>query len=72
MTTAQSALGAQLTEIWNRPGVKNPGHLNIWSTQGAHLKARPGSKRIPAWDKAILKYARLHLPNWFSNKSKPY
>ena len=31
----------QLTAIWNRPGVENPGNINIWSAQGAHLKARP-------------------------------
>lgn len=62
----------QLTAIWNCPGVENPGHLNIWSTDGARLEARPGSKRRPVWDKALLKRARLHLPNWFANKSQPY
>lgn len=63
----------QLTAIWNRPGVENPGHLNIWFlTDSNRLEARPGSKRRPAWDKALLKRARLHLPNWYSNKSKPY
>ena len=62
----------QLTAIWNRPGVENPGHLNIWALQGTRLEAKPGTKRRPTWDKALLKRARLHLPNWFANKSKPY
>ncbi len=68
----------ELTAIWNRPGVENPGHINIWEMQSRgyqgfeELAARPGAKRVPAWDKAILKYARIHLPNWFANKSKPY
>ena len=63
----------QLTAIWNRPGVENPGHLNLWClTDSDRLEARPGSKRRPAWDKVLLKRARKELPNWYSNKSKPY
>jgi hypothetical protein len=63
----------QLTAIWNRPGVENPGHLNLWClTDSNRLEARQGTKRRPAWDKALLKRARKELPNWYSNKSKPY
>jgi len=68
-------LKTQLEEIWNRPGCAEPGHLCIWKRAHEHtdrLEHSPGSKRRPAWDKALLKRARLHLPNWFSNKSKPY
>ena len=67
-------LKAQLTAIWQKPGVENPGNINIWYVPDGYSTpvAKPGSKRRPAWDKALLKRARIHLPNWFANKSKPY
>ena len=66
------SLKAQLETIWNRRGVENPGNINIWSTDGTRLECKPGAKRRPAWDKALLKRAKRDLPNWFANKSKPY
>ena len=60
----------QLTAIWNRPGVENPGHLNIWALQGAHPEAKPGTFRRPTWDKALLKRAKQHLPNWYASRNK--
>jgi len=65
-------LKAQLETIWNRRGVENPGNINIWALEGERLSVKPGAKRRPAWDKALLKRAKRDLPNWYANKSKPY
>ncbi len=62
----------QLSAIWNRPGVENPGHINIWSAEGTQPQAKPGAKRRPTWDKALLKRAKQHLPHWYSQRSKSY
>lgn len=61
----------QLTAIWNRPGVENPGHLNLWwLTDSNRLEARQGTFRRPTWDKALLKRAKQHLPNWYASRNK--
>lgn len=68
---------AMLTEIWDRPGVMQPGHLCAWDNIaknfGLHeLTARRGAKMNPAWDKALLKRAKRDLPNWYAARNKPY
>jgi hypothetical protein len=69
-----SELRDQLSAIWQRPGVENPGNINIWTLQGDPQApaARPGAKRKPEWDKALLKRAKRDLPNWFASRNKPY
>ena len=67
-----SELRDQLSAIWQRPGVENPGNINIWTLQGTRPEAKPGAKRKPEWDKALLKRAKRDLPNWFASRNKPY
>jgi len=62
----------QLTEIWNNPGVSQPGHLAAWHVPAfghVGLDSKPGTFRRPSWDKALLKRAKRDLPNWYSRRN---
>jgi hypothetical protein len=63
----------QLDAIWRAPGVQNAGHLNLW-TRDEHGRpyAKPGARRVPAWDKALLRRARRDLPKWHEGWKKGY
>ena len=59
--------------IWNQPGVQNAGHLNLWAQdQHGDWRAKQGARRVPAWDKALLRRARRDLPKWHEGFKKGY
>jgi hypothetical protein len=63
----------QMDAIWNAPGVRNAGHLNLWSRDWrGDWHAKEGARRVPAWDKALLKRARRDLPKWHEGFKKGY
>lgn len=63
----------QMDAIWNAPGVQNAGHLNLWARdEHGRPYAKPGARRVPAWDKALLKRARRDLPKWHEGYKKGY
>ena len=63
----------QLDAIWNAPGVQNAGHLNLWSRdEHGRPYVKPGARRVPAWDKALLRRARRDLPKWHEGYKKGY
>ena len=63
----------QMDAIWNAPGVLNAGHLNLWACDWrGDWHAKQGARRVPAWDKALLKRARHDLPKWHEGYKKGY
>lgn len=63
----------QLDAIWRAPGVQNAGHLNLWARDGrGDWQAKPGARRVPTWDRALLKRAKKNLPNWYEGYKKGY
>ena len=63
----------QMQAIWSAPGVQNAGHLNLWSRdEHGRPYAKPGARRVPAWDKALLKRARRDLPKWHEGWKKGF
>jgi len=63
----------QLDAIWRAPGVQNAGHLNLWARdRRGDWQAKQGARRVPAWDKALLRRARRDLPKWHEGFKKGY
>ena len=63
----------QMDAIWRAPGVQNAGHLNLWTRdEYGNWHAKQGARRVPAWDKALLRRARRDLPKWHEGWKKGY
>ena len=63
----------EMQAIWSAPGVQNAGHLNLWARDWrGDWHAKEGARRVPAWDKALLRRARRDLPKWHEGYKKGY
>jgi hypothetical protein len=63
----------QMDAVWRSRGVQNAGHLNLWTRDWrGDWHAKPGARRVPSWDKALLKRARRDLPKWYEGYEKGF